>query len=138
TSAAGNRDAPGRRPRPGRPRTGNHRPGPRRPHRTPPARKAAMTHTQPTFRPVRERRTLTVPADGGHLAVSHWPGSGPPVGALHSSTANSLAFAALADALPRLDLYAPDLRGRAGSARLPGPYGLAAHVADTLGLLDHL
>ena len=97
-----------------------------------------MTHTQPTFRPVRERRTLTVPADGGHLAVSHWPGSGPPVVALHGITANSLAFTALADALPHLDLYAPDLRGRAGSARLPGPYGLAAHVADTLGLLDHL
>ncbi|MBD9736110.1 alpha/beta hydrolase, partial [Streptomyces sp. H28] len=59
-----------------------------------------MTHTQPTVRPVRERQTLTVPAAGGHLAVSHWPGSGPPVIALHGITANSLAFTALADALP--------------------------------------
>ncbi|WP_425470408.1 alpha/beta fold hydrolase [Streptomyces diacarni] len=40
--------------------------------------------------------------------------------------------------LPGASLYAPDLRGRAASADLPGPYGLAAHVADVLALLDHL
>lgn len=83
-------------------------------------------------------RDLTVPVHGGRLAVTHWPGEGPPVVALHGITANSLAFAALADALPGVDLYAPDLRGRAGSAELPGPYGLGAHVDDTVALLDHL
>lgn len=31
---------------------------------------------------------------------------------------------------------APDLRGRGHSARLPGPYGIAAHVADLLAVLD--
>lgn len=36
------------------------------------------------------------------------------------------------------DLYAPDLRGRARSVGLPGPYGVPAHVEDLLGLLDHL
>lgn len=34
-------------------------------------------------------------------------------------------------------LYAPDLRGRAGSAGLGGPYGLGAHVDDLCALLDH-
>jgi pimeloyl-ACP methyl ester carboxylesterase len=31
---------------------------------------------------------------------------------------------------------APDLRGRGHSARLAGPYGIAAHVADLLAVLD--
>jgi pimeloyl-ACP methyl ester carboxylesterase len=31
---------------------------------------------------------------------------------------------------------APDLRGRGKNAGLPGPYGVAAHVADLLALLD--
>lgn len=83
-------------------------------------------------------QSLTVPVDGGELAVTRWPGDGPPVIALHGITANSLAFTAVAEALPDADLYAPDLRGRAGSAALPGPYGLTAHVRDTLALLDHL
>ncbi|MFJ8900522.1 alpha/beta fold hydrolase [Streptomyces sp. NPDC102370] len=83
-------------------------------------------------------RDLTVPVHGGRLAVTHWPGDGPPVVALHGITANSLAFAALADALPGIDLYAPDLRGRAGSAELPGPYGPGAHVDDVVAVLDHL
>ncbi|MEA2282662.1 MAG: lipase [Solirubrobacteraceae bacterium] len=34
-------------------------------------------------------------------------------------------------------VLAPDLRGRAGSAALPGPYGFDAHVADLLATLDH-
>jgi lipase len=33
-------------------------------------------------------------------------------------------------------VLAPDLRGRARSAVLPGPYGLDAHVADLLAALD--
>ncbi|MEE1929728.1 alpha/beta fold hydrolase [Streptomyces sp. TRM 70351] len=92
-----------------------------------------------------------VPVRGGGLAVTHWPAApqapavpgapvpGTPVIALHGITANGLTFAAVADALGReAPLYAPDLRGRAGSAHLPGPYGLAAHVADVLDLLTHL
>ncbi|MGY3205042.1 alpha/beta fold hydrolase [Streptomyces sp. TE5632] len=83
-------------------------------------------------------QSLTVPVDGGELAVTRWPGDGPPVIALHGITANSLAFAAVAEALPDTDFHAPDLRGRAASAALPGPYGLTAHVRDILALLDHL
>ncbi|MGV9846207.1 alpha/beta hydrolase [Streptomyces fungicidicus] len=83
-------------------------------------------------------QSLTAPVDGGELAVTRWPGDGPTVIALHGITANSLAFTAVAEALPDADVYAPDLRGRAASAVLPGPYGLTAHVRDTLALLDHL
>ncbi|MCZ7431938.1 alpha/beta fold hydrolase [Streptomyces sp. WMMC1477] len=112
--------------------------------------------TEPAPVPARE---YAVPVRGGRLAVTHWPGRGEaadvpgeapvpdeapgpgdvPVLALHGITANGHAFTALAEALsPRLPLHAPDLRGRAHSAALPGPYGLAAHVEDVLGLLRHL
>ncbi|GAA4686208.1 hypothetical protein GCM10023347_46910 [Streptomyces chumphonensis] len=87
----------------------------------------------------RPRRELAVPVRDGRLAVTHWPGEGVPVLALHGITANALAFADVAEALgPDVPVYAPDLRGRAGSAHLPGPYGLAAHVADVRALLHHL
>jgi pimeloyl-ACP methyl ester carboxylesterase len=35
-------------------------------------------------------------------------------------------------------LVAPDLRGRGGSADLPGPFGMAAHANDCAAVLDHL
>ncbi|WP_280517282.1 alpha/beta hydrolase [Catellatospora sp. TT07R-123] len=80
-----------------------------------------------------------VPVAGGSLRVCRWPGEGPTVVALHGITANALSFAVLAEQLGgTVDLVAPDLRGRAGSAGLPGPYGLAAHAADVAALLDHL
>ncbi|WP_037732320.1 alpha/beta hydrolase [Streptomyces megasporus] len=87
---------------------------------------------------VREVKDLSVPVRGGDLAVSEWPGAGEPVIALHGITSNSRIFGALADALGEdVPLLAPDLRGRAGSAGLPGPYGLAEHVEDVIALLDH-
>jgi pimeloyl-ACP methyl ester carboxylesterase len=38
----------------------------------------------------------------------------------------------------QVSVLAPDLRGRGDSAALPGPYGIAAHVADLISVLDHL
>lgn len=59
--------------------------------------------------------------------------------AVHGITANALSFAPLAAALAgRVTLVAPDLRGRAGSAGLGGPYGLAAHTDDLVAVLDQL
>ncbi len=81
---------------------------------------------------------LSVPVRGGELAVTRWPGEGPVIIALHGITANSLAFGASAEQLGDVDLYAPDLRGRAHSAGLPGPYGIPAHVEDIVALVDHL
>ena len=85
---------------------------------------------------------FTVEVDTGTLAVHDLtPGAShadvPVVLALHGITANGLAWQALADELVRrhgvggVRVLAPDLRGRAASRDVPGPYGIAAHAADT-------
>lgn len=80
---------------------------------------------------------------GGALKVAR---SGPPapdadgaVLAVHGVTASHLAWGAVARELAASEpvcLLAPDLRGRGHSAGLPGPYGIAAHVADLVAVLD--
>jgi pimeloyl-ACP methyl ester carboxylesterase len=83
---------------------------------------------------------LAVPVRGGDLAVLHWPADTPgaPVVVLvHGITGNGLSWARVAGALGHdVEVFAPDLRGRAGSAALPGPWGMAAHAEDVLALLD--
>jgi pimeloyl-ACP methyl ester carboxylesterase len=87
--------------------------------------------TAPTWR--------SVPVTGGRLAVAEWPGSGPVVLAVHGITSNALCWQFLAEALGgSVRLVAPDLRGRALSRELPGPYGLTVHVSDLLEVLRHL
>lgn len=82
---------------------------------------------------------LAVAVTGGELAVARWPGEGEPVLAVHGITGNHLWWAETVDALAgRATVLAPDLRGRSLSADLPGPYGLGAHVADLVDLLDGL
>lgn len=81
---------------------------------------------------------LDVPVDGGALRVGQWGGSGPAVLAVHGITATHVGWVAVAGRLPAVTVLAPDLRGRGRSADLPGPYGLAAHVADLVAVLDHL
>ncbi|WP_433360245.1 alpha/beta fold hydrolase [Actinoplanes sp. CA-142083] len=81
---------------------------------------------------------IDVPVRGGQLRVLAWPGDGPLVIAAHGITANALSWAAVARALAgRVRLIAPDLRGRARSASLPGPFGMAAHAADLVAIADH-
>lgn len=84
--------------------------------------------------------TLRVPVDGGELAVHELTAAAdgaPVVVALHGITANALAFAAVAAELDgRIRMLAPDLRGRAESRAITGPWGLAAHAADVLAVLD--
>lgn len=88
------------------------------------------------------REELRVPVRGGRLAVSRWPAHDPaaPVAlALHGITANGLSWARVAHHLAgRITLVAPDLRGRGRSGRLPGPYGIAAHVEDMAAVVDEL
>ncbi|MCY1144676.1 alpha/beta hydrolase [Actinoplanes sp. Pm04-4] len=80
-----------------------------------------------------------VAVEGGQLRVCQWPGDGPVVLAAHGITANALAFTRLARELGgRVRLVAPDLRGRARSNALPGPYGMASHAADLIAVADHL
>ncbi|MCU6482178.1 alpha/beta hydrolase [Arthrobacter sp. A2-55] len=75
----------------------------------------------------------------GSLAFGEWGDPGAPaVLAVHGITANHLAWAAVARALPEFHVIAPDLRGRGGSRGLGGPYGMEAHAADLAALLDHV
>lgn len=83
---------------------------------------------------------ISVPVDGGELAALHWAADAPgsPIAVLvHGITANAMAWAPVAGALAgEFEVVAPDLRGRAGSAGLPGPYGLDRHADDVATLLD--
>ncbi|MEU1125437.1 alpha/beta hydrolase [Streptomyces sp. NPDC005899] len=83
-----------------------------------------------------------VPVTGGELAALRWPATdadAPVVLALHGITANALSWGAVARLLAgRATLVAPDLRGRAASAALPGPYGIAAHADDVAALAGAL
>jgi pimeloyl-ACP methyl ester carboxylesterase len=90
---------------------------------------------------------LQVPVSGGHLTVLRWPATVRPEGAapvptvvaLHGITANAMSWAGVARHLGgRVTLVAPDLRGRAGSSGLPGPYGLAVHAEDAVALAHAL
>lgn len=82
---------------------------------------------------------MFVPVGGGELHALAW-GEGPDVLiALHGITASAVSLQPVADRLAdRYLVVAPDLRGRGRSAGLPGPYGMAAHAADVVALLDHL
>ena len=83
----------------------------------------------------------TAPVDGGALRVGFRPGkAGAPVVVLvHGITANHLSWSMVADQLGEdATLLAPDLRGRAGSASLPGPFGMANHALDLLAVLNDI
>lgn len=82
-----------------------------------------------------------IPLGEGTYAATRWPSAEPnptPAIAAHGITANGLAWARLAEALPELDLTAPDLRGRGRSRDVGGPYSMAAHADDLVRTLDHL
>ena len=89
---------------------------------------------------VTEPVQIRVPVDGGELSALHWAADAPgsPIAVLvHGITANAMAWAPVAAALAgEFEVVAPDLRGRAGSAGLPGPYGLQRHADDVAALLD--
>lgn len=81
--------------------------------------------------------TFDVPVTGGSLRVGRW-GEGPVILAAHGITASHRSWPAVARHLDGYTLVAPDLRGRGGSAALPGPYGMSAHADDLAAVLDHL
>jgi pimeloyl-ACP methyl ester carboxylesterase len=89
---------------------------------------------------VRAPEEIRLPVDGGDLAALYWaadaPGS-PLVVLLHGLTGNAAVWGEVAGALAgECEVVAPDLRGRGGSAQLPGPYGLSAHADDLSALLE--
>src|SRR5205814_106953 len=74
---------------------------------------------------------VDVPVEGGTLRVLRF-GTGPRLAvAVHGISASGMSFGAVARHLPDgWSLAAPDLRGRGGSAGLPGPYGMDRHAED--------
>lgn len=68
------------------------------------------------------------------------PGGAPPVVMLHGLSANANSFAGViaAGLAPTFRVVAPDLRGRARSAKPTTGYEMADHARDVIALLDHL
>ncbi len=76
---------------------------------------------------------------GGTLAVGSWGAidSAETIIGLHGVTGSHRDWTYLGESLDEgMRLLAPDLRGRAGSSRISGPWGMAAHVDDVIALLD--
>jgi pimeloyl-ACP methyl ester carboxylesterase len=90
---------------------------------------------------VRTPEEIRVPVEGGELAALYWGADDPAaplVVLVHGITGNAGVWGPVASALAGgCEVVAPDLRGRAHSAGLPGPYGLSAHAADVTALLEH-
>jgi lipase len=91
------------------------------------------------------RDSFGVAVTGGVLRVTR-AGAAPEeahsfVLALHGMTGTHMVYRTVARELcrsaPGACLLAPDLRGRGTGAQLPGPYGIGAHVADLIAVLDH-
>ncbi len=85
--------------------------------------------------------SFSIPVEGGRLAVGRWPGpdGSPTVIAAHGITANHTSFDLVArDLAAEMTVVAPDLRGRGRSNEITGPFGITAHAADVVALLDHL
>ncbi|MGH2885360.1 MAG: alpha/beta hydrolase [Solirubrobacteraceae bacterium] len=80
---------------------------------------------------------VDVPVSGGTLAAFQLSNGPERVIAVHGITANSRAWLAVARELEgQVELLAVDLRGRAASSGLPGPYGMEAYARNLLGVLD--
>lgn len=70
------------------------------------------------------------------LAHEVYPGESHPVLAIHGISSHRKLWLWLHAAAPELSLLAPDLRGRADSVGLAGPYTREHHVSDLVRLLD--
>ena len=80
--------------------------------------------------------SVTVP--GGDLAYEVFSGSTEPVLAIHGISSHRRLWSWLHAEAPELTLVTPDLRGRADSVEVQGPYGLARHADDMAAVLDAL
>ncbi len=84
-------------------------------------------------------RTAGVSVEGGVLRAGIWGEAGPVILCAHGLTSNHTSFFPLVAALGSgFRVLAPDLRGRGESRNIAGPWGMPAHAADLVALLDHL
>jgi lipase len=80
-----------------------------------------------------------VPVRGGPMTVGRWGSAGPVIVASHGITGSLMLWTALVEELgPGFLVIAPDHRGRGGSASLPPPFGIRAHAADLIAVMDEL
>jgi lipase len=87
-----------------------------------------------------EYSRLVVPVRGGSMVVGTWGEPyAPPVVALPGLVDSHLVWSSVGRIAGRYSRFiATDLRGRAGSAQLPGPWGVRQHASDVIALLDTL
>jgi pimeloyl-ACP methyl ester carboxylesterase len=83
-------------------------------------------------------KTVSVPVDGGALAVEVAESDSAPVLAIHGVTSNCRLWNWLRASAPGLSLVMPDLRGRAGSFGVRGRSSLRQHAEDLVRVLDTL
>jgi len=85
---------------------------------------------------------LSVPTTGGDLCIGRWGDGKQIVFASHGITANHLSWQRVGELVVEqsdntVSLVAVDHRGRAGSAGVAGPFGLATHGNDMITLADY-
>jgi pimeloyl-ACP methyl ester carboxylesterase len=83
-------------------------------------------------------QTAQVPVTGGTLAVELCETSSSPILAIHGISSQRKLFNWISACDPRLNLIAPDLRGRGESVAVAGPFSIDQHVEDMVAVLDHL
>jgi pimeloyl-ACP methyl ester carboxylesterase len=83
-----------------------------------------------------EAAAVAVP--GGDLAYEVLTGTSEPVLAIHGISSHRRLWSWLHAEAPELTLVAPDLRGRADSIAVGGPFGMARHADDLAAVLDAL
>lgn len=84
-----------------------------------------------------------VPVDGGAVTCGRWGSGGRIVVTSHGITANHMQWLRVGELVDEASdgatsVVAADHRGRAGSAEVPGPYGMEVHADDLMAVLDHL
>jgi len=87
-------------------------------------------------------RQLSIPVGDHNLGAGRWGTGETVVIASHGITANHKSFQRIGELVVersdnRVSLVALDHRGRAGSASVPGPFGLATHADDVVAVLDY-
>lgn len=84
-------------------------------------------------------RPRTVEVGGRSLALTEYPGDGPPVVVLHGIGSRDVSWWPVIDGLtPWFHLYVADLRGHGDSAKPAAGYDVADYAGDLEGLLDAL
>jgi pimeloyl-ACP methyl ester carboxylesterase len=79
-----------------------------------------------------------IPVEGGSLAVDVLTADTTPALALHGVSSNRELWNWVHAQSPGLSLITPDLRGRADSTGITGPFSLRQHSEDLLRVLDAL